>query len=359
MRKPSLLILSFICIYLSAFFLWGGPVKIIWSFSSFGEDDYFFRPSDIEVDHQRSLIYVADAGSHRILVFDLQGKLQSTIGNKGQGPGEFSNPTGIDILDEGGLAVADFGSNRIQIFDKSGEFIRSIKTKEVRVADIMFIDERIYAVSSFGASGYGGLNIHSNEKSQPLVIVLDGEGNVVSDISIEDFPETHPFIRAIKHRVCLTFSNDQKFFLPFFAMNLIHVFDLEGNKVAEFNRPLPFKPIVPKLLQQRESKEGVISMAATMDLITRDAEIGPDGHLYLLTHKDSFSERIKGKDVKDLGRLLPPPMRIDVIDTDTHEVIRHVECDPGAKAFAVIDKDRLVYIYEDSEGELIFKCIQY
>ena len=52
-------------------------------------------------------------------------------------------------------------------------------------------------------------------------------------------------------------------------------------------------------------------------------------------------------------------MHIDVIDKDTHEVIRHIECDPGAMAFAVIDKDRLVYIYEDSEGELIFKCIQY
>lgn len=359
MRKPSLLVLSFVCIYLSAFFLWGGHVKTIWSFSSFGEDDYFFRVSDIEVDHQRSLIYVADAGNHRILVFDLQGKLQRIIGSEGQGPGEFSNPTGIDILKESGLAVADFGSNRIQIFDKSGEFIRSIKTKEVRVADIMFIDERIYAVLSFGASGYGGLNIHSDEKSQPLVIVLDGEGNVISNIFIEDFPETHPFIRAIKHRVCLTFSNDQKFFLPFFAMNLIHVFDLEGNKVAEFNRPLPFKPITPKLLRQESSKDGVVRMQATMDLITRDAEIGPDGHLYLLTYKDSFSERIKGKDAKNLGRFLAPPMRIDVIDTNTHEVIRYIECDPGAMAFAVIDKDRLVYIYEDSEGELIFKCIQY
>ena len=48
-------------------------VKTQWSFSSFGEDDYFHRPSDIEADFERSLIYIADAGNHRVIVQLLSG----------------------------------------------------------------------------------------------------------------------------------------------------------------------------------------------------------------------------------------------------------------------------------------------
>ncbi len=36
-----------------------------------------------------------------------------------------------------------------------------------------------------------------------------------------------------------------------------------------------------------------------------------------------------------------------------------IACDPGAKAFGVMDGGRLVYIYEDAEGELTLKCVKY
>src|SRR5512135_3755384 len=85
------------------------PAKVLWSRSSFGTSDYFQEPSDIEIDGRRSLIYVADAGSHRVLVFDFGGEFLRAIGRKGQGPGEFARPTGIGLVEDDGIAVADFG----------------------------------------------------------------------------------------------------------------------------------------------------------------------------------------------------------------------------------------------------------
>jgi hypothetical protein len=344
-----------ILVILSAFYVCAASSKTIWYFSFFGEDDYLYNPSDIEVDLSRSLICIADSGNDRVLVFDFDGELQKIVGRSGQGPAEFSNPTGLDILEDGTLAVADINNNRIQLFDKSWEFIKSINTKEVRVADLVFKDDKIYTISSYGMAGFS-LALRSEKETPPLVNVLDQEGNLVQTMGVDDYPESQPFLRAIKHRVCLALSKDNKLFVSHFSMNVTHVFNLEGKKIAGFGRPLPFKPADPQILQQKQSKEGVISMSATMDMVTREAKIGPDGNLYLLTFAESYMERSKGK---DLTSLPPQPMRMDVIDTETYKLIRSIDIDAGVTSFAVLDKDRMVYIYVDDAAEVVFKCIEY
>ena len=128
------------------------------------------------------------------------------------------------------------------------KFVKSINTKRIRVADMIFKDKKIYTISTFGSSQYGRQDMRSEKDTQPLVNILDNRGNLIKTISVDDFPESHPFLRAIKHRVCLALSDDGQLYIPHFAMNVIHVFDLEGNKLSEFNRSLPFKPGAPKML---------------------------------------------------------------------------------------------------------------
>ncbi len=355
MKKQKRVIFPLLFVFLSTFTVWASSSKTIWSFSYFGEDDFLHRPSDIEVDHARSLIYIADSGNNRILVFDFDGKLQKIIGREGQGPAEFSQPSGLFTFEDGGLAVADHYNKRIHIFDKSGEFVKLISQKTVDVADLIFIDDKIYTIPIYGSSGYSP-DIRSKKETQPLVNVLDQEGNVIQSISVDDFHESQPFLRAIKHRVCLTLSQDKKLFLPHFAINVIHVFGLDGNKIGEFDRPLPYKPELPKLVHQSSGKDGIIRMQAKMDMITNDAEIGPEGNLYLLTFTESFMKRLENKDRDSLP---PIQMRIDVIDTKTYKLIRSIDIDGGARCFGMLDKNRLVYAYEDIEGELFLKCIEY
>lgn len=328
--------------------------KTLWSKSSFGTNDYFHEPSDIEVDGARSLIYIVDTGSNRVLVFDFQGEFLRAIGNKGQGPGEFMRATGACLIPEGGLAVADFGNNRIQVFDPAGKFVRSITSTEARVADLVFSEGKFFTVPSFGASGYV-ITRGSQEKSQPLVNVLDEQGKKISEISVADFPETQPFVRAIKHRVSLALSPRGRLFLPHFAVNLVQVFEKTGEKIGGFSRPLPFKPVAPALIDQRSPEPGVVQMRATLDIVNAAARFGPDGKLYILTATESLAERLKKTpDLRD-----STPLRFDVVDPESYQVVRIIPCDPGVRAFGLMEGGRLVYVYEDAEGELSLKCVQY
>ncbi|UCE40895.1 MAG: 6-bladed beta-propeller [Candidatus Aminicenantes bacterium] len=355
-QRPILTVLIFtVLLLLAAFYIWATSTKTIWSFSYFGEDDFLYMPSDIEVDHTSSLIYIADSGNNRILVFDFDGKFQKVIGREGQGPAEFSRPSGLFVFKDGGLAVADHYNKRIQIFDKSGEFVKMISPKSVDVADLIFKDDKVYTIPAYGFSGYSP-DVRSKKETQPLVNVLDQEGNVVQSISVEDFPESQAFLRAIKHRICLTLTKDGKLFLPHYAMNIIQVFDLNGKKITEFDRSLPFKPKAPQLVQQSQDKDGIIRMQATMDMITQDAEIGPDSNLYLLTYTESYMKRSKQEDRDNLPSM---GRKIDVINTKTYKVIRSFDVDGGARCFGLLDKNRLVYAYEDSEGELFLKCVEF
>jgi DNA-binding beta-propeller fold protein YncE len=333
----------------------------LWSFSYFGaeEEDYFYLPSDIEIDQKNELIYVVDSGNHRVVVFDFQGRLVRTMGREGQGPGELSQPSGACVGRDSVLAVADYRNNRIQIYDRSGKFIRNINTREVRVADVLLADDLFYTVPSFGTSGFN-ISLGNEAETQPLVVVLDKEGEVVREITINDFPETQPFIRALKNRVSLSLSPDQKLYLVFSAMNLIQVFDLQGSPVSRFERELPYKPIMPTLMRQTSGTVGdskVVQMMANMDMVSQAAHFGPDGNLYILANSVSTSKwREKFKEPEDV---LPAPTHIDVIDPKNQKLFRRFESDPGTRTFGVLAENRIVYIHEDESGELVLKCLQY
>jgi len=117
----------------------------------------------------------------------------------------------------------------------------------------------------------------------------------------------------------------------------------------------PFRPGAPKIVRQ-SSKDGATFMMATYDYITQDARIGPEGNLYLLTFAESTMERQKPR--KDEEKGFPPVhMRIDVIDTKTHELLRHIEIDGDTRVFSFLNENQMVYMYIDSEGEVILKCI--
>jgi DNA-binding beta-propeller fold protein YncE len=331
-----------------------GQTNTLWTVASFGDNDYFEKPSDIEVDRARSLIYVADAGSCRILVFDVQGKFLRAVGRKGQGPAEFATPTGLCLTGEGGFAVADRDNNRIQHFGPDGSFVRAVPVRQTRVADLVIAGGQYFTVPAYGTSGYN-VSMGSEADNQPLVVILDGQGQVVRELLVPDFPEKQPFVRAIKHRVSLALAPDGRLFLPFYALNLVRVFDQAGNDAGGFTRPLPFKPITPVLLEVRSPEQGVVQMRSSLDVVSPAAAFGPDGRLYILTATEGSSERLN-KPTNERG---PAPMRVDVVDPQTRAVVRTIPCDAGVKAFGVLGDGRLVYVREDAKGELALKCVRY
>ncbi len=76
-------------------------------------------------------LYVADAGSHRVVVFDMEGKVRLSFGQldveAGEGvvarPGHFKDPWDVAVAADGTIFVADTWNHRVQVFTPEGEFV--------------------------------------------------------------------------------------------------------------------------------------------------------------------------------------------------------------------------------------------
>ena len=80
-------------------------------------------PNDLALDGEDRL-YVVDSRSHRVSAYDRDGTLAWSVGQEGDGPGQFRFPSSL-ALGGGELFVADQGNGRIQVLDLEGRFLRS------------------------------------------------------------------------------------------------------------------------------------------------------------------------------------------------------------------------------------------
>lgn len=144
----------------------------------FGPDEKFQRvihlkpmsvksPTSMIIDQKKNHIYVSDAATRKIFVFDFSGGLVRTIGGSGEGDGQFNLPVAMAFNSKGNLVVADAFSARVQIFDATGRFISKfgrrgdsqgdfqlIKSIAIDSSDnIYVVDGRAHNISIFNQQG--------------------------------------------------------------------------------------------------------------------------------------------------------------------------------------------------------------
>jgi len=61
-------------------------------------------------------IIVSETFGCRISVWTMDGERVHSWGTKGDQPGQFNRPLGVDLLSDGGIVVVDHVNDRIQIF---------------------------------------------------------------------------------------------------------------------------------------------------------------------------------------------------------------------------------------------------
>ncbi len=93
--------------------MWGSPG------TARGEFD---QPRGIAVG-QQGHIYVTDQNNHRIVVFDRFGEYLYEWGSYGFSEGMFLFPTGIAVAADGSVLVSDSGNHRVQRFSADGTFL--------------------------------------------------------------------------------------------------------------------------------------------------------------------------------------------------------------------------------------------
>ncbi len=91
-------------------------------------DGQFSQPSGLTVDEEGN-IYVMDTGNRRIQKFDSEGEFITKWGTSGSGNGQFDNPSHIALDASGNVYVSDTGNHRIQKFSSDGTFLASFGTQ--------------------------------------------------------------------------------------------------------------------------------------------------------------------------------------------------------------------------------------
>ena len=104
--------------------------EVRWSVGTHGqpapwqEGSPFNRPTDAFVSPVSGDIFVTDGyGNSRVHRFSPEGKLISSWGEPGTGPGQFSLPHNLVVLDDGRVVVCDRENFRIQVFTEDGEYL--------------------------------------------------------------------------------------------------------------------------------------------------------------------------------------------------------------------------------------------
>uniref|UniRef100_A0A3Q4GKP1 Tripartite motif-containing protein 2 n=1 Tax=Neolamprologus brichardi TaxID=32507 RepID=A0A3Q4GKP1_NEOBR len=102
--------------------------KLVTKFGNRGNGDRQFAGPHFAAVNNNNEIIVTDFHNHSVKVFNTEGEFLLKFGSNGEGNGQFNAPTGVAVDVNGNIIVADWGNSRIQVFDGSGSFLSYINT---------------------------------------------------------------------------------------------------------------------------------------------------------------------------------------------------------------------------------------
>jgi hypothetical protein len=220
-------------------------VKTIGSLESDDENVLFYMPSDIAFDTQGH-VYVLDFGNHRIQKFDSEGRYISTIGRKGQGPGEFQYPQSIDLDADGYLYVSDPGNRKIQVLKPDGSLFKTISLPD-NPPGVIKIAESGQIIMGGGEMFFQfGIGESEKEAELPKIIhLLDQEGKAIKSF-VEQKDYKSPLVNRLGNRFHFTLDKEGNTYVAFDYQNRIEKYSPEVKLVWRSDRKLNYDISEPK-----------------------------------------------------------------------------------------------------------------
>ena len=123
-------------------------------FSETGEFKNTFTNQDMRQPYgiaiHRDNLYVTDTGVHAVFRFKIEADmcLVASLGSEGSGMGQFNDPRGLTVSNNGDVFVADSCNKRIQILDDSLHFQRFITHQTMQEPyDVKLTPEEVYVLT--------------------------------------------------------------------------------------------------------------------------------------------------------------------------------------------------------------------
>jgi hypothetical protein len=181
---------------------------------------YLSRAVALAYDDSR--LFVLDMEEDDIKVFSKSGVFEYLIGRKGQGPGEFHLPSGLDIL-AGKLYVADSANRRVQVVDTKGGYLSGFR--------VPFSPHRILAL---GPDRLVVMSLPSGRDGQEKVLHgYDGGGQPLWE-AVDSFFSRDSVYDLMRNRWFMLRASGGEFFLvPGANGRLIRRLDADGALLGE------------------------------------------------------------------------------------------------------------------------------
>jgi sugar lactone lactonase YvrE len=198
------------------------------------DDNYIFnRPEDLVVD-EKGNIYLIDALDCRILVFDKSGKYHTTIGRKGEGPGEFKAPVCAELDYENNLYVSDIALNRIIIVTKN-----NIELRRIDMSPQYFWLSQNGEIFSYTEPDRR-LQAKNITEELKLICVFDTLGNFMREFgSYKNY--NNEKLTYFGNSFKMDFDNDGNICVVFDDQNRIEKYSPDGTLLFCADRPLNFE----------------------------------------------------------------------------------------------------------------------
>lgn len=271
-----------------------------------------------------SNMYILDRGDYRLTVMTRNGKPVTTIGGRGEGPGEFISPTfcaacsNYIYVTEQYLPVA-------HIFDKNYKYVKDVFI-ELLPCDISIYNNEL-AIAGVEVYNPSAIQIGLYSLIDDKTTMLKKLDSVPSDIGLESDDQSAVMIWKFVNISC----NNKLFYAAYLYQNFIHCFTAEGDRWTTVVEELPHHSSVKngasmKLPEKKlincisGNKKGLIfiltgdySEYKSRQIIILDTEGKKTGELIM--NYEAFSVEFVEPDLiyaLDIGRIYIHRYKIDI-----------------------------------------------
>jgi hypothetical protein len=184
---------------------------------------YLYQPGELR-GSPRGLLYITDQRSSEILIFNLSGKHERTIGGHGQGPGDLMMPNQIAFHDDK-VIVRDIGNRRMQFLDEQGAYQGGFK---------VFKDYWSFIAKGGNIYAIPIQYVFPTEYSdRSLIDVIDFQGRVIS--SFGSLIEVNPYDSVPLTSAKIVLGSNSELWVSFKWFPIVRKYSLKGSLLGEYH----------------------------------------------------------------------------------------------------------------------------